>query len=334
MGRQLHVCYTLVADGWNRYAHMAWLSAKGLRLVNPEARVTLLVDDRTRDALRRAGDPLAGLVDETIAVATDIPEAVVRSRYLRLVARGLLRGDFLYLDADTVPIRPFADVMTIDAPLAAALDFNDEASGRWEPDPETRSVFADLGWAVPRRCYNAGIVFLRDQPEVHRLCEDWMRRWNLTRGRGKRTDDLGDQFAFNSAVLESGLPIARLPDRFNAMVNVHPWVVRGASVLHFFASPEQIRGTLLAHLLGHLEQTGEFDEAAVRTCREQGHPWAPDCEPWQLWRSRNYARALRKKLPRAVGASCRGVLRLLGAGLRARGVTGPVPDAVQIPLRL
>jgi hypothetical protein len=317
MTQQLHVCYTLVADGWNRYARMAWLSAKGLRLVNPEARVTLLVDDQTRDALARLGDPLDKLVDETVGVATDIPEPVVRSRYLRLRARGLLRGDFLYLDADTVPIRPFADVMAADGSLAAALDFNDEASANWQPDPETRRVFAELGWEVPRRCYNAGIVLLRDRPEVHRLCEDWLRRWNLTRGRGKRTDDLGDQFAFNSAVLESGLRIARLPDRFNAMVNVHPSVAWRASILHFFASPEQIRGTLLAHLLEHHEKTGEFDEAAVRACRAQGHPWAPDCEPWQLWRSHNYARAIARKLVRAVGARCRGMFRRLGAGQSA-----------------
>ena len=50
-------------------------------------------------------------------------------------------------------------------------------------------------------------------------------------------------------------------------------------VLHFFGSEDEQRGTILAHLLNHLRETGSFDEGAYWKCLKEGHPWGPGYAP-------------------------------------------------------
>jgi hypothetical protein len=299
MTNKLHVCYVLVAKGWDRYSQMAWISAKAVRLLHPAARISLVLDKSTNQAFQASKLSLLHLADDVISVDSDIPDLVVRSRFLKLQIRNLLRGDFLHLDVDTVPIRPFADVMDVEGSLAAAIDFNADVSEVWQPDSDTCQVFQSLNWPIPRVCYNAGIFLLRDNKESHHFMELWLRRWEQTMGLSKRADHLGDQFAFNRAIVESGIQTGILPNKYNAMVAVRPWLSRRARVLHFFSSPEQIQGTLLNHLLVHLNETGELDETAINRCIDQGHPWGPNSEPWQLWRSHNFLRAIVGKVRRA-----------------------------------
>ncbi|MFL5244258.1 MAG: hypothetical protein ACJ8FY_19310 [Gemmataceae bacterium] len=299
MTNKLHVCYVLVAKGWDRYSQMAWISAKAVRLLHPDAQISLVLDTSTKDILKNSGNSLLELMNDVIAVDCDIADLTVRSRHLKLQIRNLLRGDFLHLDVDTVPIRPFADVMEAEGSLAAAIDFNANVNEVWQPDPDTCKVFQDLHWPIPRVCYNAGIFLLRDNDDSRGFMDLWRRRWEETKGLSKRADHLGDQFAFNRAIVESGIRTAVLSNKYNAMVAVRPWLSRRASVLHFFSSPEQIQGTLLDHLLKRVKETGEFDETAIKRCIDERHPWGPNSEPWQFWRSRNYIRAIAGKVRRA-----------------------------------
>jgi hypothetical protein len=299
MTNNLHVCYVLVSKGWDRYSQMAWVSAKAVRLLHPKAQISLVLDTATEQALQSSAPSLLHLMDDVIAVGSDIADLTVRSRYLKLQIRNLLRGDFLHLDVDTVPIRPFAEVMDVEGSLAAAIDFNADVREVWQPDSDTRKVFQDLDWPLPRVCFNAGIFLLRDNEESRLFMDLWLRRWEQTKGLSKRADHLGDQFAFNRAIVESGIRTGILPDKYNAMVAVRPWLSRRACVLHFFSSPEQIQGTLLDHLLACVKGSGELDETAIKRCIDQGHPWGPNSEPWQLWRSHNYIRAIAGKVRRA-----------------------------------
>jgi hypothetical protein len=80
----------------------------------------------------------------------------------------------------------------------------------------------------------------------------------------------------------------------------NPWLFRQAKIAHFFAESD-IEGTLLSHLRRHLAEAGAIDWEMYGRCRKEGHPWAHGGEPWQLWKSRNYARAICGKIARLVG---------------------------------
>jgi hypothetical protein len=91
-----------------------------------------------------------------------------------------------------------------------------------------------------------------------------------------------------------------LDPSFNSMVSYFfkPWLFRRARIAHFF-SANVIEGTILSHLIEHLADTNEIDWSAFDACRRQGHQWASGGEPWQLWRSRNYVRAVWRKIQRS-----------------------------------
>lgn len=286
----LHVCYVLVADGWDRHAQMMFLSATSLRLHEPQARVTLVTDAETRASLEKSAASLLTLVDAVAVADSPVPDRRLRAFHLKTAFRRYVDGDVLYLDGDTLVLRPVRDVADLDAEIGAVLDFNHD--GEWFP-PQLEGPYRRLGWTYPLPYYfNSGVLWLRDTPAVRRFSEEWTRRWFLLVEEGMP----GDQEAFVTALYAQPVTWRRLPNAFNAITVKRNYRFREARVLHFFGSADEQRGTIFEHLLEHLRKTGTFDEPAYRRCLREGHPWGPHREPWQLWRSRNYVRAVVVKL--------------------------------------
>lgn len=298
--RTVQVCYVLVADGWDRHAQMMWLSVRSLRLHEPHARVTLVTDPLSGATLERSAPQLLDVVDHVVTVESPVETPRLRAFHLKTLFRRHVAGDLLYLDGDTLVIKPIGDVFDLDADVAAATDFN--AVTPWFP-PQLREPYTRLGWPYPLpRYFNSGVLLLRDTPAVHALSEEWTRRWFLLVEEGMP----GDQEAFVSALYAMPVTWCLLPAAFNSITVKRNYRFRHARVLHFFGSEDEQRGTLLAHLLGHLQRTGAFDEPAYRRCLAEGHPWGPGYEPWQLWRSRNYVRAMLLKSWRLATGALRG----------------------------
>jgi hypothetical protein len=291
---RLHVCYVLVAEGWDRHAQMTWLSAHSLRLHEPNARITLVSDARSRPKLDSSCRALLDVVDDIVTVDTDLEEQRLRAFHLKTMLRRHVDSDFLYLDSDTLVIAPVRSVLDIDAEVAAATDFNNDHE--WFP-PQLEGPYTRLGWPYPLPYYfNSGVMFLRDTASVRDFSAEWTRRWFLLVDEGMP----GDQEAFVSALYAMPVAWRRLPKAFNAITVKRNYRFRDSRVLHFFGSEQEQGGTIMAHLLRHLQKTGAFDEPAYRRCLKEGHPWGPGYAPWQLWHSRNYVRAFALKARRSV----------------------------------
>jgi hypothetical protein len=287
----LQVCYVLASESWDRYARMAWVSATLVRHFHPNCNVSLLVDETTGKALYSPRSPLLDVVDNTVVIETCLDNVMARSRFIKTTMRRWIVGDFVFLDVDALPLAPFADIFNIDAPLAAALEFNKEEKDHFFPDG-IEPIYAHLSWPCPLpRYFNTGILVLRDTASTHAACEEWHRRWLLSRSIGC----LSDQPSFNSAMYETSVPIGILPPEYNAMVLFFPWKFRTCRIAHFFES-NNVGGTLFSHLVDFVDKNRAIDWSAIEKCLAEGHPWEPACEPWQLWRSRNYLRAIVMKI--------------------------------------
>ena len=282
---ELRVCYVLVADGWDRHAQMMWLSATSLRLQEPEAKIVLATDAPSLESFQRAAPQLLSLVDDVVVIDTPMEEKRLRAFHLKTLFRSHIDGDLLFLDGDTLVIKPLAAVLQHDAEIGAVLDFNH--NGPWFP-PQLEESYLRLGWTYPLEYYfNSGVLFLRDTPAVRAFAKEWTRRWLLLVGEGMP----GDQEAFVSALYAMPVSWRRLPNAMNSITIKRNYRFREARVLHFFGSPAEQQGTILEHLLKHLQATGTFDHKAYGRCLREQHPWGPGYQPWQLWRSRNYVRA-------------------------------------------
>jgi hypothetical protein len=287
----LQVCYVVVTTGWDHHTQMAWLSASSVRRQEPSARITVLLEGLSPGAVEAATTRLGEVVDEVRVLSSPVAKPVDKSRYLKILAPEHLSGDFLYLDSDTLAVAPFADVTQTPGEVAAVTDFNSPIECHWFP-PDMRESFEALGWTYPLPYYlNAGVIWFRDRDRVRQFCRDWLHRW----GQLPHLPHVGDQASFNSALFAADLPHAVLPTAFNAMVVKRNYRFRSAKILHFFGSAIEQQGTLMAHLMDHLAATGRFDDAAYARSLRHGHPWGPVPQAWQLWKSRNYLRAVLAK---------------------------------------
>jgi hypothetical protein len=266
------VAYVLTDDELGRYADMAFVSASAVRAIHPELERCLVLDAATAAKLQAADRALLDLFNTIHVVRDVVGSAKERSRELKTRLRQELSGEFLYLDVDTLPIRPFADIIRFEGDILAAHDRVAE-----RPVPHIphwyEPLYRKLEWVYPPARYvNNGVMYWRDTPAVHELSREWHRRWRASVAAGCSND----QPAFNAAAHELGIRVGILPVPYNAMVSVAPRFARGARILHFYASgfpPREHAVTLLEYLAAHRRTTGTVDFEAIARARRRNYPW-------------------------------------------------------------
>jgi hypothetical protein len=226
------VCYVLSTDGDPRYCDLAAVSIASLKQVHPSARVTVLTDDDSLDAVRATVCLLRGGSISVRSVGRFAGSPRARSRFVKTQMRSAMEGDFLYLDADTVVVGALDEIYNFRTPLAAAIDRNlDNPSGGFPtwvmPD------FERLGWPYPTRHYlNNGVILWKDCVDAHEFGRLWHANW---REYHATVDNPADQPAFNYSMSAIGLLPEILDDRFNARVTVSPEFFTGARIIHYYA---------------------------------------------------------------------------------------------------
>jgi hypothetical protein len=267
------VCYCLTTEGRDSHAAATYISVRSVRRLHRQARIVLLLDVVSASALERNRHPLLAHVDEVMTVRAPAGPPAIRNRYMKTQQRQLLTGDFLYLDADTIVIRRLDELFAVSAPFAAAANHNRAVVSMSDSMlAGDLAIFSANGWNVPNQTYvNGGVLLFRDVPSTHAFAELWHRKWSDSSSKGPHFD----QPALNSALCDSGLAYALLPDRFNAQVQIRPTVASGAHIWHIYTS---MPGTLAPAtgfdvLLDQFLARGTLDEMALdRFCR-QPDPW-------------------------------------------------------------
>ena len=269
----LRVCYVLADDSLGRYADMACVSASTLRRLQPGLEILLLCDTTTADAIRRQAHPLGAIVDTIVPASAPGPTVAERSRWLKTSLRRLVAGDLLYLDVDTVVIRPIELPVEAHTHVLAAADACD-ARGRpvHETEPWVELLFSRLGWTMPALYRNAGVIFFRGSRAGHELGSRWHAEWCRSLAAGSHRD----QPALNAAIGASAATAGLLPLEYNAMPTYRPCLARGARIYHFWSEQTldlESPASLLDHLTRHYQETRTIDWAMIDWCRGHSYPW-------------------------------------------------------------
>jgi hypothetical protein len=284
--------YSVVQHRPGRFAAMCHLSVACLRRLYPDARVVLVSDPETDAVLSRHYGKLLDLITRRIVQPLEFTDLRARSYYLKTCLRDLVDGDMLYLDCDTLPIRPFDDLWQNREDAALVQDRNHHCPivprfPDWVVERAQRT-----GWRHDfKKYFNLGVYFLRDTPVVRVLVDEWQQRWRALYALG----DPCDQMSFNYALTTVPVSVRELPPAYNAMVTVHPSHARGAKIYHFFAGNiSSMPDLLLEHLLHEYAASGEVDWDSIDRCVALDHPWLPPYWPRRLWQTGNRWRALRE----------------------------------------
>jgi hypothetical protein len=272
----LHVCYVLSLDEDTLYADMLNISAMCVWRIYPSARITILTDDQSLPRVQKELKPITSTGAKIWTVGRFEGNPRQRSRFVKTQMRNALQGDFLYLDADTVPVSRFDALIRSRSRLSAAIDRN-----RVSPDGSfpSRVVpdFRRLGWPYPTEVYlNTGVLFWKDCREAHELGQQWHRNWlHYTAA----VDNPSDQPSFNHSLNMLGIKPKIISDVHNARLGVSPRFTDGAVIYHLLSGDERANGTFIDLLLYRYRTSGKVDFALIEKTAGRGNPWIGERPP-------------------------------------------------------
>ena len=268
--RNQNFVYVICASPADHFAEMAAVSMASLRLVHPNASIVAVMDDATfagdTPGISAIRDVAQCVVPETNGFGTPL----LKSRYLKTNLRRIIEGDFVFLDSDTIILRPLNAIWETAADIAAAPDLDEE--GRpYSMTEVQRELFTQLDWAPFRGHFlNAGVFLMRDNDATRSLADALAQDW---RHFVETTGKPNDQLAFNHVLFRTARS-TMLPTRFNAQIRMNPLVARGAHIAHIFSGRfDELNDTVLHVLSKRLKVEGHFDTDLLRDAIAAGHVW-------------------------------------------------------------
>lgn len=228
----MKILYVLVCSEKDYYGEQALISMMSAKHHMPNCIISLLLDKTTNQNIVSAKLPIDEYVSEKIVIELDETlSPTQKSRWLKTSMRELVKGDFLYVDVDTV----FA------APIDESL-FSHDVMGI--PDANCPLKDHPLKWQIENNLkklqfnnsleyhINGGVLFLKDSPTAHSFANHWHRRWQESCSKGIFID----QPALHQAFCDSKLEQYLLPDYMNAQFGRNINTLIKGIILHYYSS--------------------------------------------------------------------------------------------------
>lgn len=308
-------CYVLSCPDDSPYRAMTYLSMAALRRLYPSASIILLLDQNTLPEDSRNRFDLRTFASSMLKVDCPQGNASFRSRFIKTQLRALLNGKLLFLDSDSLPLRPFDELFSIKEDFAAALDRNAGCPSHNCSRSWTEPLYHKLNWKFPpKRYYNSGVMYFNDTEAARRLGDLWHQEWIKS---SSAAGEYRDQPSLNHCLDVSDLRVRTLSIRYNAVVDVAPVFFHHAKILHFYArGSAPCSMSLLGALLIKLEETGEVDYEAIKAAaneatagrtkaaRNWNKAWASPAIEYERW----LWQALENRDSEAIAYHTRGLL--------------------------
>ena len=188
------VVYVLTSDVSDTYLEQALVSLYSLRLYNKEAIVVLVCDDITEQGLSGNRSAVLEYIDEKIIVKPplDMPK-MLRSRYIKTSLRRYVKGNYLFIDTDTIICSPRGEIDEQKGEIAAVLDFHLYTNeyncflSTWRFHERMKKIH-NWNSELYNKYFNSGVLFVRDTEITHEFYRIWHEQWLLSVKSGIYTD--------------------------------------------------------------------------------------------------------------------------------------------------
>ena len=259
------IVYVLVSSPLDIYLEQAYVSMHSLRHYMPDVNITLITDRLTAETFTEIREKETKYVNEMIVVDLDensfTPQQ--RSRQLKTSIRNRVEGDFLYIDCDTIIVKPLDDIDNITAPLAACRDTHSSFAN----NPYRKMCINHghlLGWPIDKEYeyFNGGVTYAKDCQEA----KDFYQRWNHNLNMGYKYGVYMDQPSFAKTNYEMGHIIEHLPDIWNCQLKHGIRYLKDAHIVHYLCTNPSVFQNKQLFLLNEkdvflsIKRTGEISE--------------------------------------------------------------------------
>lgn len=270
------IVYVLVSSEKDVFLEELWTSVWSLRQFHPRTSPTpskggvpfdnvvkVIVDDKTNEYIHQF-PALVELLDEIVVVTT--PEYYTpkeRSRELKTRIREVIKGDFFYIDTDTVICKPLDEIDNCEYDVAGIPDSNVWLEGNPFAKGMTGNVKSIFGKEITHRGYliNGGVIYAKDNAVAHELFERWNKNWTYScfeKGNSQ------DQPALWQSDFEMGNIIKTLPDIYNCQVSMSLQYFADAAIVHFlhmgFIPDQSYSPYLSLNIYKEIKEKGEMTQ--------------------------------------------------------------------------
>ena len=233
---QTKLVYVLTCAPEATYIEQALISIWSARYHNPDAHIVLLVDDLTNQLLVGKRAEVLEYITEKVVIPFEDTNATMmyRSRWIKTQVRQLIKGDFLFIDCDTITQRSLGDIDDLDCEVGAVLEshlpvceFNDSLY------QGAKELNAKIGVDIDAEqlYFSSGVLLVKGTKKTYKLYELWHQFWKEGHKQGLKID----QPALAKANREVGHIIGQIPDTYNCILFTRPIFIREAYILHIAA---------------------------------------------------------------------------------------------------
>lgn len=273
MNPKIKFVYVLTSTEKDLYLEEAFVSMYSLKQQMPDAHIVLLTDDRTHATFVGLRKKEVQYADEIICSRFDEKyNAMQRSRLLKTSVRNLIDGDLLFIDTDTIIVKPLYDICKVESDLAFCYNrhitfMKDHYLYDW-----VSHDMAQIGWNLEnvKHYYNSGVFFARDTSEIRSFFGRWKENWLYSFSKGINTD----QHSLTQTIKEVGDIIQPLSGVWNTQTIDGLQFFSEAKIIHYYGRREYKENEVPVFMmldtkyLKQVKATGEIPEEVKRVIRE------------------------------------------------------------------
>ncbi len=228
--------YVLTCAPEKSYIEQALIAVFSARHWNPDAHIVLIVDDLTNQLFEGNRAQILDYISEKIVVPFEDASLtpMYRSRWIKTSVRQLVKGDFMFVDCDTIVCKNLSGIDDFDCEVGAVLESHllvEDYCDSLRRKALTVNARIGVDLDKEREYFSSGVLWVKDVPDSYRLYELWHQYWLESEAIGLPID----QPSLAKANRECGHLIKRIPDTFNCILFTRNSFVEKAHILHVAA---------------------------------------------------------------------------------------------------
>lgn len=228
------IVYVVISTDNDIYLEQAWISAYSVKYYNPTAFITFVTDEDTYKGIVSSDRKnILQIVDEIIPIPLEKGLSnMKRSRWIKTNLRNLIKGDFLFIDTDTVITEDLSEIDKWDIKMGAVLDLH----CTFECFPFAKGIKKQLYKVfscIPCQAtqfFNSGVLYVKECEETRRFFTSWHQNW--THSCSKKV--YIDQLSLMKTCDEQPNFITSISGIYNCQILGSIQYLHTAKIVHFF----------------------------------------------------------------------------------------------------
>lgn len=257
--------YILVSNGNDYYLEQLYLSLFSLKHFNPKIEVEIVSDDTTYNSLKTRIYNYVKDVKIIIYPVSNNMSNFQKSRILKTNLRQIVKGDYLFIDTDTIICDDLSSIDDSKHPLMAVKDLHIPI--RKHPHKpsiisQLKNIRAEIFEEEPY--FNSGILYVKDIITNYDFYSLWNKEWEISSSLGCNYD----QPALYKANIQFNKYIKELDGIWNCQIVENGLkYLHNSKILHYFASKEFSSNYLNPFIFNNKTIYAEIRENEGMTCK-------------------------------------------------------------------